>query len=123
PGIAAQPWRNRPRQRRSSGPAGYPYELLRSARHESHGGGDPPDDGYRGALAGKPQAWCADGAAVSGEKARLPRRRRAERRAVGGFRAAFLADGLPPDLHLPDRRRRRSAAAGQGDWEVTGGGR
>ena len=56
-GIAAQRGRNRSGKRRSGGPPGHPDELLRRpARHEGHGGGDPPGDGDRRALAGKPQA-------------------------------------------------------------------
>ena len=83
PGIAAQPRRNRPRQRRSGGTAGDPDELLRrSARHEGHGSGDPPDNRDCRALAREPQARPADGAAVPGGKARLSGRRGAQRRAA-----------------------------------------
>ena len=84
---------------------GHPYELLRRpARHEGHGGGGTPVDGDRRPMAWQPQARPADGAAaVSRQKARVRTGRGAERRAVGGLRPTFLADGLSPYLDLPDR--------------------
>ena len=44
-------------------------------------------------------------------EARPPGGRDPERRAAGGSRAALLAHRVPPDVHLPDRQRRRSATA------------
>ena len=92
--------RNRPRQRRSrrSRPA-IRYNYYDDPHdHEGHGGGDPPGDGHRRALAGQPQAGAGHDPALPGRETRLPRRRRAERRAARRFRAALLADRVPPDL-------------------------
>ena len=52
--------------------------------------------------------------AVPGRQARARRGRRAERRAARGPRAALLLHRVPPDVDLPDRECRRSAAAGDG---------
>ena len=92
-----------------------PHELLRRpARHEGHGRDHAPRAGRRGALAGAPDDRPVADPAVPRREARPRRRRRAERRAARGLRAPLLVDRLPPDDDVPDRERRRPAAARRG---------
>ena len=63
------------------------------------------------ALARKPQGRSGLDPAVPAGKARVRGRHGTQRRAVGRLRTAFFPDRVSPHLHLPDRRRRRSAVA------------
>ena len=88
--------------------AGHPDELLRRpARPRGHGRRGAPVAGDRAELARDRETRSAAGAAGARREARARRGHGAERRAARGPGPALRVDRLPPDEHLPDRRRRR----------------
>ena len=62
-----------------------------------------------------------DDPAVPRGKTRICDRYGAQRRVAGGPRPAFLANRLPPYLHVPHRQRRRSAPEGAGGGKAARG--